>query len=106
MDEVQQGESRAGMLCPVCRVDLVAGGREGIRIDRCPTCRGVWLGRGELDKLIDRGAAWDAPSPSALPAPGQPAGGWSQRPPPPVPRGHREGGIGDQWRSWLRDLFE
>ncbi|MCO6416115.1 zf-TFIIB domain-containing protein [Siccirubricoccus sp. KC 17139] len=94
------------MHCPGRRVDLVAGGREGIRIDRCPECRGVWLGCCEFDKLIDHGAACDAPSPSALPAPGQPAGGWTQPSPPPLPRGHREGGLGHQLQSWLRNLFE
>ena len=43
------------MLCPVCKsVELVMADRQGIEIDYCPTCRGVWLDRGELDKLIDR----------------------------------------------------
>jgi Zn-finger nucleic acid-binding protein len=43
------------MFCPVCKnVDLVMTDRQGIEIDYCPTCRGVWLDRGELDKLIDR----------------------------------------------------
>jgi Zn-finger nucleic acid-binding protein len=38
--------------------------RQGIEIDYCPKCRGVWLDRGELDKLIDRAAPQAAPSPS------------------------------------------
>lgn len=43
------------MKCPVCRdVALVMSERNGIEIDYCPTCRGVWLDRGELDKIIDR----------------------------------------------------
>ena len=46
------------MKCPVCREpDLVMTSREGIEIDYCPQCRGVWLDRGELDKIIDRSAA-------------------------------------------------
>jgi hypothetical protein len=45
------------MLCPVCRVDLVMSDRQGIEIDYCPQCRGVWLDRGELDKIIERAAA-------------------------------------------------
>ena len=46
-------ESRpAGMLCPVCRIDLVMSERQGVEIDYCPKCRGVWLDRGELDKVI------------------------------------------------------
>ncbi len=43
------------MKCPICREpDLVMTSREGIEIDYCPQCRGVWLDRGELDKLIER----------------------------------------------------
>lgn len=43
-----------GLSCPVCRVDLVMSERQGIEIDYCPKCRGVWLDRGELDKIIER----------------------------------------------------
>jgi Zn-finger nucleic acid-binding protein len=42
------------MSCPVCSVALVISERQGIEIDYCPQCRGVWLDRGELDKLIER----------------------------------------------------
>ena len=43
------------MLCPVCKnLDLVMTDRQGIEIDSCPACRGVWLDRGELDKIIER----------------------------------------------------
>lgn len=55
------------MDCPVCKnVSLVMSERQGIEIDYCPNCRGVWLDRGELDKIIDRslGAA-----PAVVPAP-------------------------------------
>lgn len=44
------------MKCPVCDVDLLIADRQGIEIDYCPKCRGVWLDRGELDKIIDRSA--------------------------------------------------
>ena len=44
------------MNCPVCNVNLVISSREGVEIDYCPQCRGVWLDRGELDKIIERGA--------------------------------------------------
>lgn len=45
------------MHCPVCKtVNLVMSERQGIEIDYCPECRGVWLDRGELDKLIERSA--------------------------------------------------
>ena len=43
------------MNCPVCKnVNLVMSERQGIEIDYCPQCRGVWLDRGELDKVIER----------------------------------------------------
>ena len=45
------------MKCPVCREpDLIMADRQGIEIDYCPRCRGVWLDRGELDKIIERSA--------------------------------------------------
>ncbi|OGB23719.1 MAG: hypothetical protein A3I66_15735 [Burkholderiales bacterium RIFCSPLOWO2_02_FULL_57_36] len=45
------------MDCPVCsNVKLVMSERQGIEIDYCPNCRGVWLDRGELDKIIDKSA--------------------------------------------------
>ena len=44
----------AGMPCPVCKVPLVMSERQGVEIDYCPQCRGVWLDRGELDKIIER----------------------------------------------------
>ena len=46
-----------GMPCPVCRVDLVMSERSGVEIDYCPNCRGVWLDRGELDKILERAAS-------------------------------------------------
>ena len=43
------------MKCPVCvDTNLTMSDRQGIEIDYCPQCRGVWLDRGELDKLIER----------------------------------------------------
>ena len=46
------------MRCPIDQdVDLVMSSREGVEIDYCPTCRGVWLDRGELDKILERSAA-------------------------------------------------
>ena len=45
------------MKCPICTdMHLLMSDRHGIEIDYCPQCRGVWLDRGELDKLIDRSA--------------------------------------------------
>ena len=45
------------MKCPIDAAELVMSERSGIEIDYCPQCRGVWLDRGELDKIIDRAAA-------------------------------------------------
>ena len=42
------------MNCPTDGAVLVMSERNGIEIDYCPTCRGVWLDRGELDKILDR----------------------------------------------------
>jgi Zn-finger nucleic acid-binding protein len=44
------------MLCPTCKKPLTMSERQGIEIDYCPSCRGVWLDRGELDKIIERSA--------------------------------------------------
>ena len=54
------------MKCPVCDVPLSISSREGVEIDFCPQCRGVWLDRGELDKILDR-AAVAVPAPAAVP---------------------------------------
>ena len=60
------------MDCPVCKnVQLVMSERQGIEIDYCPNCRGVWLDRGELDKIIDRSVGAPAQAP-AQPAPRAP----------------------------------
>ncbi|MGW9413973.1 TFIIB-type zinc ribbon-containing protein [Arthrobacter cupressi] len=65
------------MKCPVDSNDLVMSDRNGVEIDYCPQCRGVWLDRGELDKIIDRagnqyGGQSAAPAPQAPPAPTPP----------------------------------
>jgi Zn-finger nucleic acid-binding protein len=49
------------MKCPLDDSDLVMTERQGIEIDYCPKCRGVWLDRGELDKIIERSAAVESP---------------------------------------------
>lgn len=67
------------MKCPIDDAELVMTERQGVEIDYCPTCRGVWLDRGELDKILDR-AVQVAPA-AAVPPPPQPA-------PQPVPQ-HR-----------------
>ena len=52
------------MQCPVDGTTLAMTDRQGVEIDYCPQCRGVWLDRGELDKLIERGEADAAAAPS------------------------------------------
>lgn len=52
------------MKCPNCNVNLVMSERSGIEIDYCPDCRGVWLDRGELDKIIERSSRDTPPNPS------------------------------------------
>ena len=44
------------MNCPNCNETLTMTDRQGVEIDYCPKCRGVWLDKGELDKIIDRSA--------------------------------------------------
>jgi Zn-finger nucleic acid-binding protein len=67
------------MKCPVDSIDLIMSERSGVEIDYCPQCRGVWLDRGELDKIIDRanGAMGGGTPPPVRPAPVSPA-------PPPL----------------------
>ena len=64
------------MKCPICSdTNLVMTDRQGIEIDYCPACRGVWLDRGELDKLIERSAgaaAAAAPQPAVMTMPAPP----------------------------------
>jgi Zn-finger nucleic acid-binding protein len=47
------------MDCPFDGTELRMADRSGVEIDYCPKCRGVWLDRGELDKIIDRAGAFD-----------------------------------------------
>ena len=93
------------MNCPVCPgVQLVMTDRQGIEIDYCPQCRGVWLDRGELDKIIDR-AAGTPETPTSqwanqseiprTPQPTQPPEprGYAPAPPTGYPQGgHPQGG--------------
>lgn len=50
------------MQCPVCSQTLLMTDRQGVEIDYCPKCRGVWLDRGELEKIIDRSVSAAAPA--------------------------------------------
>jgi uncharacterized protein len=88
----------AGMPCPVCKVPLVMSDRQGVEIDYCPQCRGVWLDRGELDKIIERSAA-DTPPAQVRTAP-PPQAGYAQQ-------GYDNYGYAKKRRkSFLEDLFD
>lgn len=84
------------MKCPVDGATLQMSERGGVEIDYCPECRGVWLDRGELDKIIAKSieaeappAAASAPPPQAPPPPQAQRGGpWAQPGYPPQPYGH------------------
>lgn len=94
-------EQLAAMSCPVCRVPLAMSDRQGIEIDYCPQCRGVWLDRGELDKIIERSAA--PPASASVQQPVQ----QSHVPPPQA----YVSGHGQPWgykkrKSWLEDIFD
>ncbi len=56
------------MRCPVDNENAGHGDGGGVEIDYCPKCRGVWLDRGELDKIIERAAGDLAPAPASAPA--------------------------------------
>jgi Zn-finger nucleic acid-binding protein len=75
------------MQCPVDGTTLQMSERAGIEIDYCPQCRGVWLDRGELDKIIAKQVEQDTPAAPAPQAPPpqqqQPGGPWSQPAYPP-----------------------
>jgi Zn-finger nucleic acid-binding protein len=91
------------MLCPLDKTPLVMSERQNIEIDYCPTCRGVWLDRGELDKIIERSAPEAAPARSAPPPPVQghaphPGQGYHQ------PYGHQP--YGKRKKSFLEELFD
>lgn len=51
------------MKCPNCEETLVMTERQGVEIDYCPKCRGVWLDKGELDKIIEKSAPADSSQP-------------------------------------------
>ena len=68
------------MRCPVDGETLVMSDHHGVEIDYCPKCRGVWLDRGELDKIIERAAGAEAPVPLREPAPARAAQAYAEEP--------------------------
>ena len=91
------------MRCPVDEATLVMSERNGIEIDYCPTCRGVWLDRGELDKIIDRSVEVDQPRRQA-PPPQQPQYDSYRAPQQHYPQqGHYKK---KRKESWLSEIFD
>ena len=90
------------MECPIDGSTLVMSERQGIEIDYCPSCRGVWLDRGELDKIIERSSSEHMAGP-AQPAPS----GQSWGTPPQQHYGHGQHGKPYKRRkSFLEELFD
>ena len=95
------------MACPIDGTTLVMSERQGIEIDYCPSCRGVWLDRGELDKIIERNSA--AEQSAAPPPPQQPQGQPWGAPPPPPQHHYGHGYHGKPYKrrkSFLEELFD
>jgi uncharacterized protein len=100
--------SAAGMPCPVCRVSLVMSERQGVEIDYCSQCRGVWLDRGELDKIIER-SAQDMPptAPAQQPSFLKPQYDQRQDQGYAQPYGHgHQHGHSKKKKSFLQELFD
>ncbi|MCU0853991.1 MAG: zf-TFIIB domain-containing protein [Rhodobacteraceae bacterium] len=100
------------MQCPIDGSQLVMTERSGVEIDYCPQCRGVWLDRGELDKIIERaaGPAQVAAAPPPPPLPGAGRSDYDRRPPSYDDR--RESHHGGDYhqkkkrRGFLDDIFD
>lgn len=88
------------MRCPSCPdTALVMNDRQGVEIDYCPQCRGVWLDRGELDKLIERSAAMAPPSANDRAGRSHPQFADSDY-------GNSRSHQGNRKKSWLNNFFD
>lgn len=88
------------MKCPNDATTLVMSERSGVEIDYCPECRGVWLDRGELDKIIDRAEAEVSRPAAPAPAPSRPS--YDDRDRRYDDRRHS----GKKKSHWLGELFD
>ena len=95
------------MLCPACKtVNLSMTDRQGIEIDYCPQCRGIWLDRGELDRLLER-AEGGEPAPRRVDQPPRRADYDAPRHPPRHGHGYDDRGYPRKKRkSLLGELLD
>ena len=95
------------MKCPNDSTTLVMSERSGVEIDYCPECRGVWLDRGELDKIIDRAESEFAKSAPVAPPAAPQAPQYSERDDRYRDRGYdsRDGYRPKKKDNWLGELF-
>ena len=93
------------MKCPLDGSDLVMTDRQGIEIDYCPKCRGVWLDRGELDKIIERTAPAQAAQPAQA-APHYPPAEPSRYPDPGYQTGRYSDPRRKKKKSLLGEIFD
>ncbi len=113
--------SKTTMNCPICSVALVMSERQSIEIDYCPQCRGVWLDRGELDKIIEYSFQQYAPVQDNVEYAGETAnygneggyreqGGYRDDHNRGSKHGGKHGGKrgrrGENKLEWLKDLFD
>ena len=91
------------MQCPTDGTVLVMSERSGIEIDYCPTCRGVWLDRGELDKILERSLTQPGPAVAAAPPPRQQPDQRSQR---TAQYQRAQQPYRKKKESWLSELFD
>ncbi|MEU7903859.1 zf-TFIIB domain-containing protein [Actinoplanes sp. NPDC049118] len=77
------------MTCPKCHGDMRVYERSGVTVDQCTECRGIFLDRGELEKLFEAEANWNSRQAPAAPRPAQAPqpGGYAAPPPPPPAHG-------------------
>ncbi len=91
------------MKCPIDQTELQMNERQGVEIDYCPKCRGIWLDRGELDKLIERSEQYIAPKSEQPPQGAYP-------PAPPAYNYDKHGGYGkhgyNKRKGLLGELFD
>lgn len=90
------------MNCPIDNSALVMSDRSGVEIDYCPQCRGVWLDRGELDKIIERGSQQAAPAPQSAP----PADTRRSAPSGYPQQGYQQQGYPQKRKNWLSEIFD